>query len=160
ATAGRSFETILIDNTGGRPMEEVLRRHPTLRRVAAAGNVGFAAGCNLGADTARSPLLLFVNDDAAVEPDAIELLASALASASSDVAAVAGRLVDPAGVKNDFSDGFLTFDGHAFQKDVGRSVSELPESAPGEERLFACGGLMAVRRGEFLASGGFDPDYF
>jgi hypothetical protein len=31
---------------------------------------------------------------------------------------------------------------------------------PGEERLFACGGLMAVRRAEFLSSGGFDPDYF
>jgi hypothetical protein len=31
---------------------------------------------------------------------------------------------------------------------------------PGEERLFACGGLMAVRREEFLSSGGFDDDYF
>ena len=160
ATSGRAFETILVDNTGGRPIEEVLRRHPTVRRVAAAGNVGFAAGCNLGAEAARAPLLLFVNDDAAVEPDAPERLATALADASSDVVAVAGRLVDPAGAKNDFSDGFLTFDGHAFQKDVGRSVADLPESAPGEERLFACGGLMAVRRSEFLSSGGFDPDYF
>jgi hypothetical protein len=35
----------------------------------------------------------------------------------------------------------------------------LTHAAPGEERLFACGGLMAVRRPEFLESG-FDEDYF
>jgi GT2 family glycosyltransferase len=160
AVSGGSTEIILVDNTGGSPIEDVLRRHPTIRRVAAAENVGFAAGCRLGAETARAPLLLFVNDDAVVEADALERLASALAGAPADVVAVAGRLVDRTGQKNDFSDGFLTFDGHAFQQNVGRPVSELPRMEPGEERLFACGGLMAVRREEFLSSGGFDPDYF
>ena len=76
------------------------------------------------------------------------------------VVAAAGRLVDRSGERNDFSDGFLTFDGHAFQRDVGRPVGELPEVHPGEERLFACGGLMSVRREAFLGSGGFDDDYF
>ncbi len=160
AGSGICAETILVDNTAGRPMESVLRRHPTLRRVVAAGNVGFATGCRLGAEAARAPLLLFVNDDASVEPDAVRLLCSALSAAAPDVVAVAGRLVDVSGRKNDFSDGFLTFDGHAFQAHVGRPVSALPETLPGEERLFACGGLMAVRREEFLGSGGFDEDYF
>ncbi|MGH9366380.1 MAG: glycosyltransferase family 2 protein, partial [Thermoanaerobaculia bacterium] len=77
-----------------------------------------------------------------------------------DVVAVAGRLTDREGRRNDFSDGFLTFDGHAFAANVGRPVERLPEALPGEERLFACGGLMAVRRAEFLGSGGFDDDYF
>ncbi len=159
ATTGLPSETILVDNTGGRPIENVLRRHPTLRRVAAGGNVGFAAGCRLGAQASRTPVLLLINDDAAVERDAPERLATALSGAPEDVVAVAGRLVDRTGEKNDFSDGFLTFDGHAFQKDVGKPVELLPELAPGEERLFACGGLMAVRRREFLSSG-FDEDYF
>ena len=158
ARAG-SAETILVDNTAGEPLDPVLRRHPTVRRVVSGGNVGFAAGCRLGAENARSPLLLFVNDDAAVEPDAVLLLSSALSSAPEDVVAIAGRLVDSTGEKNDFSDGFLTFDGHAFQQNVGRPVSALPAMSPGEERLFACGGLMAVRRKEFLESG-FDDDYF
>ncbi len=160
ALSGLSAETILVDNTEGQPMEEVLRRHPTLRRVAAGGNVGFAAGCRLGAESARALILLFVNDDTVVAPDAPARLASALAGAPADVVAVAGRLVDRSGEKNDFSDGFLTFDGHAFQKDVGRPLAALPEMLPGEERLFACGGLMAVKREEFLSSGGFDDDYF
>ena len=160
SSAGPSFETILVDNTAGHPMEEVLRRHPNVRRVVAGRNAGFAAGCRLGAEAARAPLLAFVNDDAAVRPDAIAHLAAALHRAPPDVVAAAGRLVDLSGGKNDFSDGFLTFDGHAFQKDVGRPVEALPEAVPGEERLFACGGLMAVRKEAFLSSGGFDDDYF
>ena len=160
ASSGPSFETILVDNTAGRPMEEVLRRHPNLRRVVAGHNSGFAGGCRLGAEAARAPLLAFVNDDAAVLPDALGHLAAALSDAAPDVVAAAGRLVDVSGRKNDFSDGFLTFDGHAFQRDVGRPVEALPEAVPGEERLFACGGLMSVRRDAFLESGGFDDDYF
>ena len=149
-----------MDNTAGQPVEEVLRRHPNLRRVVAGRNVGFARGCRLGAEAARAPLLVFVNDDAAVLPDALGHLVEALSDAPPDVVAAAGRLVDVSGRRNDFSDGFLTFDGHAFQKDVGRPVEALPETVPGEERLFACGGLMAVRRDDFLESGGFDDDYF
>ncbi len=158
AVRGRG-ETILVDNTGGRPMEDVLRRHPGVRRVAAGGNVGFAAGCMLGAQAARAPVLILVNDDAVVEPEAPDLLAAALSGAPDDVAAAAGRLTDRSGQKNDFSDGFLTFDGHAFQQEVGRPVAQIAASEPGEERLFACGGLMAARRDAFRESG-FDEDYF
>jgi GT2 family glycosyltransferase len=157
---GLSAETLLVDNTLGGDLSEVSRRHPDVRRVAAPGNVGFAAGCRLGAEAARAPVLALVNDDAVVEPTALETLASALSAAPEDVVAVAGRLTDRAGRRNDFSDGFLTFDGHAFAADVGRPVDRLPASRPGEERLFACGGLMAVRREEFRSSGGFDDDYF
>lgn len=155
-----ALETILVDNTGGSPLGEVFRRHPAVRRVAAHGNAGFARGCRLGVEAARASAVVFLNDDAVVLPDALERLASALASAPQDVAAVAGRLTDRSGETNDFSDGFLTFDGHAFQSDTGKPLGALPPAVPGEERLFACGGLMAVRRAAFLDSGGFDDDYF
>ncbi len=160
ASTGLAAEMILVDNASGAPRDEVLRRHPTVRAVASATNVGFAAGCRLGVEAARAPIVLLVNDDAAVAPEAPRLLVSALADADADVVAVGGRLTDRTGARNDFSDGFMTFDGHAFAADVGRPVEALPPSRPGEERLFACGGLMAVRRDEFLSSGGFDDDYF
>jgi GT2 family glycosyltransferase len=161
ACRGRlAAEILVVDNASGLPVDELLRRHPATRRVVADRNVGFAAGCGMGAEAARAPVLLFVNDDAVVEPEAPLLLAEALSRAEPDVVAVAGRLTDLAGEKNDFSDGFLTFDGHAFQNEVGKPLETLADAAPGEERLFACGGLMAVRRSEFLSSGGFDPDYF
>lgn len=161
ACRGRvSAEVIVVDNASGLPVGELLRRHPTSRRIPAGSNVGFAAGCRLGAEAARGRVLLLVNDDAVVDPEAPLLLAEALDRADPDVVAVGGRLTDPSGERNDFSDGFLTFDGHAFQSEVGRPVTGLPHASPGEERLFACGGLMAVRRPEFLSSGGFDDDYF
>jgi GT2 family glycosyltransferase len=155
-----SAEVIVVDNASGLPVGELLRRHPTARRVSSDANVGFAAGCRLGADAARGRFLLFVNDDAVVDLEAPLYLAEALERSDPDVVAVGGRLTDATGRRNDFSDGFLTFDGHAFQSDVGRPVAALPETSPGEERLFACGGLMAARRTEFLGSGGFDDDYF
>ncbi len=160
ALSGLSAEIVLVDNTGGAPLGEVFRRHPAIRHVSPGRNAGFAAGCRLGAHAARAPLLIFVNDDAAVEPHAPPLLASALSQAGSDVVAVAGRLTDRGGERNDFSDGFLTFDGHAFATEAGAPLAALPETTPGEERLFACGGFMATRREEFLSSGAFDDDYF
>ncbi|MGH9368824.1 MAG: glycosyltransferase family 2 protein, partial [Thermoanaerobaculia bacterium] len=78
---GLSAETLLVDNTGGADLSEALRRHPALRRVAAPGNAGFAAGCRLGAEAALAPTLAFVNDDAVVEPPALERLAAALDAA-------------------------------------------------------------------------------
>jgi GT2 family glycosyltransferase len=161
ASRGRlSSEVVVVDNASGMPVAELLRRFPTIRRITAPGNVGFAAGCRLGAESARGRSLVFVNDDAVADPESLQLLVGALDRSDPDVVAVAGRLTDSTGERNDFFDGFLTFDGHAFQKDVGRPVGSLPEAVPGEDRLFACGGLMAVRRGDFLASGGFDDDYF
>jgi GT2 family glycosyltransferase len=157
---GLTAEVLLVDNASGTPQDELLRRHPNLRRVPSASNVGFAAGCRLGVEAARAPIVVFVNDDAAVERDALRLLVSALAQADPDVVAVGGALTDRTGHRNDFFDGFLTFDGHAFASHVGRPVASLPRATPGEERLFASGGLMAARRAEFLASGGFDDDYF
>ncbi len=161
ACRGRlSAEIVVVDNASQLPVAELLRRHPTTRRVSAGRNLGFAAGCRLGAEAARGRYLLFVNDDAVVEPEAPQRLVDALDRAEGDVVAVAGRLTDATGERNDFSDGFLTFDGHAFQSEVGRPVAAVPERVSGEERLFACGGLMAVKRAEFLSSGGFDDDYF
>src|SRR5260221_14711828 len=70
SSAAPSFETILVDNTAGQPMEEVLRRHSNVRRVVAGKNAGFAAGCRLGAEAARAPLPVFLNDRPAGPPHA------------------------------------------------------------------------------------------
>ena len=156
---GLNAEILLVDNASETPQDAVLRRHPTVRRIASARNVGFAEGVRLGVAAARAPIAVLVNDDAAVAPDAPRRLVAALTAADPDVVAVGGRLTDRTGAVNDFWDGFLTFDGHAFAADVGKPVGGLPPVEPGEERLFACGGLMAVRRADYLDSG-FDSDYF
>ncbi len=93
------------------------------------------------------PSLLFVNDDAAVLPDAPRLLVPPSPAAEPDVVAVAGRLTDrdrPAQrLLRRFSD--LRRARLRSTTSASRSTA-LAAAAPGEERLFACGGLMAVRR--------------
>ena len=159
-TQGLAAEVLLVDNASDTPYERVRARHPAVRRIASPTNVGFASGCRVGVEAAAAPIVVFVNDDAVVEPDAPRRLVEALSAADGDVVAAGGRLTDRSGERNDFSDGFLTFDGHAFASEVGKPVAALVEGRPGEDRLFASGGLMAVRRADFLSSGGFDDDYF
>ena len=57
---GLSAEVVVVDNASETPPDEVLRRHPDVRRVASGANLGFAAGCRLGVEHARAPIVLFV----------------------------------------------------------------------------------------------------
>src|SRR5581483_7257636 len=59
----------------------------------------------------------------------------------------------------DFVGGAVNFYGHGFQPLHGRPAGEDDTDAI-RPVLFACGGSMAARRDVFLASGGFDEDYF
>jgi hypothetical protein len=158
---GRRCEVILVDNASTEgAAQEAARRFPGVRLLREERNRGFAFGCRRGALASEARDLIFLNDDAVPEPGWLEAFLSASETLPADVFTLAGRLTDVTGKRNDFSDGFLTFDGHAFSSGVGRPVDSGEESSRGEERLFACGGNMLVRRREFFESGGFDDDYF
>jgi GT2 family glycosyltransferase len=159
--AAEKAEVIVVDNGSVEgAAREIARRHPAVRVVAAGRNLGFAAGCRLGVEAGEADPIVFLNDDAVPEEGWLALLRSAVAAAPPDVAAIGGRLSDVSGAAVDFAGGFVTFDGHAFADRVGAPLSSLPAGPAGRELLFACGGNMAVRRREFLESGGFDDDYF
>ncbi|MCB1037429.1 MAG: glycosyltransferase family 2 protein, partial [Acidobacteria bacterium] len=72
----------------------------------------------------------------------------------------AGLIVDWQGERLDFGRGLMTFDGHAFQLDFRKPLSEARVPEEGEELPFACGGNMLVRKKAFLDAGGFDESYF
>jgi GT2 family glycosyltransferase len=154
-------EVIFVDN-GSREGagRTVAARFPSVARVALPSNAGFAAGCRRGAEAASGPLLVFLNDDALPEEGWLSAFLSAAARMPGDVVALAGRLTDSEGRRNDFSGGFLTFDGHAFAEKSGAPVRSYDPGPAGAERLFACGGNMLVSRKAFFDSGGFDDDFF
>jgi GT2 family glycosyltransferase len=66
-------EVILIDNGNTKQALDELGRisadNVKLRIISGHGNIGFSAGCNLGAAKALSPYLLFLNPDAIVESE-------------------------------------------------------------------------------------------
>ena len=152
---------ILVDNASREgAADEVHRRFPATRVIPRDANSGFASACRSGAEAAGADWLVFLNDDAVPEPDWLARFLEAAAALPPDVFTVAGRLTDASGTRNDFTNGFLVFDGHAFADGAGAPIPPDLGGDPGDERLFACGGNMLVRRSEFLESGGFDEGYF
>jgi GT2 family glycosyltransferase len=66
-------EVIVVDN-GGTEQEDAGRA----RVIEPGANIGFAAGCNLGAAEAGGDVLVFLNPDTVVDPDALQQRLSAL----------------------------------------------------------------------------------
>src|ERR1700687_1493498 len=90
-------EIVVVDNGSmdGTP-ELVHQGFPSVQLVASPGNLGFAAGANLGASRSKGTALLIANPDIVCQGSckaSLDLLEEALGSAP-DVVAVAPRLVD------------------------------------------------------------------
>lgn len=155
------FSVTVVDNgSGDGTLEEVRRRHPATRVLRLLTNRGFTGGVSAGAAVCESEWIALLNNDAIVDPGWAEAFLAASREAAEDVAAIAGKIVSYDGTRADFVEGHMTFDGHGFQRDFRRPMSEVKEPPDGTEMLFACGGNMLVRRSAFLELGGFDDDYF
>ena len=155
------FEIILVDNASSDgSVEPQVRRHRALRVRRSERNLGFAGGVRFGAEATAAGILVLVNDDAVVARDGVAALVDALETAPPETVAAAGMLTDPTGERVDFIEGIVTFDGHALQRGFGRPLAEVDLGRTGDLRLFPCGGFCAVKRSDFEALGGFDPDFF
>jgi GT2 family glycosyltransferase len=149
---------VVVDNgsTDG-SVAFVREAHPQVKVVPCSVNGGFARGVNAGARAATGDALVLLNNDAAPSPGWLAALLGPIDDGTADV--VGGKILDWEGKHLQFGQGVLTFDGHAFQDQMGLGT----EADPFRERrrsLFACGGNMAVRRSLFLELGGFDEDFF
>lgn len=153
-------EVVLVDNGSADGCGDVVeRRFPWVRVVRSDTNTGFAGGVHLGAAAATGEVLVLLNDDAAADEGIVEGHLESLA-AHPNAAASAGRLLTWDGKRHDFVRGVVTFDCHAFQVGQGFPTAEVDLPAAGEAMPFACGGNMAIRREDWLRSGGFDRELF
>jgi GT2 family glycosyltransferase len=154
------IEVVVVDNgSSDRCKEAVEDRFPWAKAVRSEENLGFAGGVHLGAKASSGEILVLLNDDAAAADGFVEEHLDALGS-HPNAAVSAGRLLSWDGTRHDFVRGVVTFDCHAFQLGQGFAVAEVERPQPGEALPFACGGNMAIRREDWEASGGFDPDLF
>ncbi len=151
------LEYIVVDNASGDDSVQWLTKEwPAVRVLRAEVNLGFAAAANRGAATARGELVAFLNNDLRAEPTWLGRMVEAMTTTG---AAAAGSCVlDWDGRRVDFGGAGMNFAGHGVSRRHGRPYVPV-QSAP-VPALFACGAAMVVDRARFLASGGFDPDYF
>jgi GT2 family glycosyltransferase len=76
---GPELEIIMVDNASSDDsLDLVAGRFPAVRILPQPKNLGFAAANNIGAEAAKGDALLLVNNDAWLEPGALELLANRL----------------------------------------------------------------------------------
>ena len=164
-------EILVIDNASeDRVAADLAERVPGARLIRESANRGYGAACNRGARESTRPLLLFLNSDAQLRPQAVERLEAAL-EADRGAAAAGPRLLDAQGRLQSsirllptpwrifcessglafLAGGGAPFGGHtATRQDHrrGRPVEAL------------MGAALLVRREDLEAVGGFDESFF
>ncbi len=88
-----SCEVMVVDNgstDGSIPM--VKSEFPDVQIVSSPVNLGFAGGCNLGIQTANSPYIVLLNNDAEVTPDWLTPLIE-VAESDSKIASVQSKIL-------------------------------------------------------------------
>ena len=78
ASQGVEADVVLVDNGCTNDSVERFRGSARITVVDAGENLGFAGGCNRGAEEATGEVLALVNGDACVAPDALARLVGAL----------------------------------------------------------------------------------
>jgi GT2 family glycosyltransferase len=153
------FETMLLDNgsTDGSP-DHVRRRWPEVRIVSSGGNLGFAAGNNLGMRRAAGRHIVLLNPDTRVQAGWLQGLLDA-ARSDEKVGAVTSKLVfmaDPTEIQNAGS--LLLSDGSG--ADRGFHERDQGQFETREEVFGACGAAVLYRREMLDDTGMFDETFF
>jgi GT2 family glycosyltransferase/glycosyltransferase involved in cell wall biosynthesis len=152
------LEIIVVDNASGDDSLARLREIPgKIKIVASAKNLGFAAGCNLGASKASGEYIAFLNNDA--RPHSGWISEAILTfNSGRNVGAVASKVVDWEGKAVDFVDAAVTWYGMGYKPHAGDK--DRAEWSSEKDVLFGTGAAMFIRSRVFDELGGFDPAYF
>jgi GT2 family glycosyltransferase len=153
-------ELIVVDNASvdGTPAA-VRELAPEATVVEPGRNLGFCAGCNLGAERASGELLLFLNPDAVAGPGFGEAIRRPLedgrrwAAWMGLVTAEGGRVVNTEG-------GVVHFTGIAWAGGAGRRLESGGGGVARREVGFASGACLAIPRERWEGAGGFPMEFF
>ena len=160
---------VVVDNASTDSTRAYLReKWPGVRLIASEVNVGFAKANNLGAGSTASDLILFLNPDTIVTPDAVDRLVATM-DARPDVAVVGPRLLDGRG-RAELSFGSLMTPWAELRQKLlvrGNDLGLAPLRALVDrmtrrtrEVEWVSGACLMIRRSDFEQAGGFDERFF
>lgn len=151
-------ELIISDNgSSDGTVDVVAELAPGAVVVRNERNVGFAAGCNRGAEVARGDLLVLLNPDTIPRPGWADALRRPAIDGRGWTAWQA-LLTQAGGEEINTSGGVVHFTGIAWAGQMGSPVTEAPRSA--REVAFTSGACMVVPLAEWRREGGFDDEFF
>lgn len=93
---GLKYEVIVVDNASGDNLDDLAQKHAELKLLYSSRNLGMGGGNNLGLKEAKGRLILILNPDTVVHPNAIRTLFDYLDS-HPDVYIVGPKLLNPDG---------------------------------------------------------------
>lgn len=149
------LEIILVDNGAGEAVA-ALPAAAALRIIRPAENLGFAGGCNLGVANATGEVIVFVNSDVRVAPDALSELGGRLADPLVGLASACVRLAEEPELVNSIGNPaqFLLFSWAGGYGDLA-AAHACPKLITS-----VSGATFAVRRKVWEQLEGFDSRYF
>lgn len=173
-------ELIVVDNGNGRDVRAELKalseNDTRLKFITGHGNVGFATGCNLGAEKASGDYLLLLNPDCIMPSGALARMVSAL-EAHPEAWLAGCRILNPDGTEQAGSRRNLLTPGVAFVENF-RLYRLLPqkkgqkayfkrmnfhEEESAEKPMYVpaiSGAFMLIERERYYAIGGLDEEFF
>jgi GT2 family glycosyltransferase len=149
-------EIVVVDNGCTDGTVDALLPGRGLRVLRPGTNLGFAGGCNAGAEVATGDVVAFVNPDAIVSPDALAALADATADPAVGIATARLRLLDEPDLLNS-SGGSVHFLGIGWADGFRRPAATETMRHPVTN---ASGAAMAMRSEVFRRLEGFTPEFF
>lgn len=162
ACARYSHEVLLVDNGDGSTAALVAEAFPEVQIVPGRGNIGFAAGNNLLAQSACAPFLLLANPDLEMRAGAIDALLDA-AARYPQAAAWGGVTLDRSGRPDIGNSVHVPSLKEMVSRLMGRSITRVDGDAEftQDERVAALsGGFVMVSRAAWDKAGGLDESYF
>ena len=153
-----NLDVIVVDNASeDRSLATLPGRFPDLRVIHNAENRGFSGASNQGIDASRGELVLFLNDDTSLEPDALRAFVATLQAHPRWGACQAKllRMDDPR--RLDTAGSFLTWTGFLVHRGAFEPAEDFTES---DEIFAAKGAALLVRRRALEETGPFDDDFF
>jgi len=159
----RPEELVVVDNHSTDNSVVALRKiYPTVQVVSLASNTGFAAACNIGVASTRARHVLFLNDDAVLEPDYVHKLLVALAHRPRAASAV-GKLTYQDGEVRRIDSAGLRLDRFALRPtDRGQGEADVGQYDTPSTVFGPTGAAALYRRSalEAAGEGGFDAQLF
>ncbi|HHE07893.1 MAG TPA: glycosyltransferase family 2 protein [Chlorobaculum parvum] len=166
----QNFSIIVVDNGGNESdLSGLETDYPDVTILRLLANAGYAGGCNAGFRRAESPYVLFLNDDAVLEPDVLGHLVKA-AEGDSQIGALQPKILslperrkgrrafDYAGAAG----GLLDRLGYPYC--FGRNFREREEDHGQYDRtleiFWGSGVALFVRRDVIEKLGGFEAGFF
>ena len=158
----KDFEVIVVDNASGDSEKkdlQTLRDKYGFKFIANHENVGFAAGCNLGAQMAEGEVLLFLNSDAKVEKGIIQMAETL--TKEREIGIMGGKIVGEDRVVEKSVGKFYNLWNLLLMLIGGERIG-LDRFTPTEFKKvdWVSGGFMLVKKEIFETLSGFDEGYF